>query len=165
MKFEITSDAFDPGQVIPKKYTCDGQDISPPLQWSGAPNQTQSFALMMEDPDAPSGTFDHWVLFNIPAATTKLPEAMPSSAVLTNGAKQGINGFGRLGYGGPCPPQGDDSHRYFFRLYALDVVISALEGTSKNEVKRAMEGHVLAEAALIGTYARRKAAGGKTSGA
>jgi Raf kinase inhibitor-like YbhB/YbcL family protein len=164
MKFEITSDAFDSGQVIPTQYTCDGHNISPPLRWSGVPNQVQSFTLIVEDPDAPSGTFDHWILFNIPGASTELPEAIPGSALLENGMKQGINGFGHIGYGGPCPPQGDDSHRYFFRLFALDIEISAREGASKHEVKRAMEGHVIAEGSCIGTYARRRAAGRKTSG-
>lgn len=161
MKFEITSDAFAPGQAIPIKHTCDGHNISPPLRWSGVPEPTKSFALIMEDPDAPSGTFDHWLLFNIPAATTELPEGLPRNAALDSGAKQGTNSFGYIGYGGPCPPPGDDSHRYFFRLFALDVEISAPEGANKNEVKRAMEGHVVAEGSLIGTYARMKAAGGR----
>ncbi|HYE74918.1 MAG TPA: YbhB/YbcL family Raf kinase inhibitor-like protein [Blastocatellia bacterium] len=156
MNFEITSDAFASGQNIPSKYTCDGQNISPPLKWSGAPQGTRSFALIVEDPDAPSGTFDHWLLFNIPAATTELSEGLPGSRLLDYGARQGINGFKKIGYSGPCPPQ-NESHRYLFHLYALNIELSSAEGATKNEIKRAMEGAVIAQATLTGTYARMKA--------
>ena len=164
MKLELRSAVFANGQVIPTKYTCEGQDISPPLKWSNAPEGTQSFALIVEDPDAPAGTFDHWTLFNIPAATTELAEGMPTSALLDHEMKQGINGFNRIGYGGPCPPRKDASHRYFFHLYALDITLATQEGASKKELKREMEGHVLAKGTLLGTYARMKV-GEKTSGA
>jgi Raf kinase inhibitor-like YbhB/YbcL family protein len=162
MNLQLTSNAFDNGQPIPFKHTCDGQDLSPPLKWGEPPDRTQSFALICEDPDAPSGSFDHWVLFNLPPGARELEEGLPDSLILTNGAKQGVNGFRRVGYGGPCPPKQDDAHRYFFRLYALDIELPTQEGAAKQEVKRAMEGHVLAEGALMGTYAKMKA-GGKTS--
>jgi Raf kinase inhibitor-like YbhB/YbcL family protein len=164
MKLELTSAVFANGQVIPTKYTCEGQDISPPLKWRNAPEETQSFALIVEDPDAAAGTFDHWILFNVPAATTELAESMPTSALLDHGMKQGLNGFNRIGYGGPCPPKQDASHRYFFHLYALDIILAAQEGASKKELKHEMEGHILAEGTLLGTYARTKV-GEKTSGA
>ena len=164
MGLEITSEAFANGQAIPFKYTCDGQDISGPLRWRQAGDGVRSFALIVEDPDAPSGTFDHWVLFNIPPGTTELPEAVPNSPLLEGGMKQGINGFKRIGYGGPCPPKQDDSHRYFFRLYALDAELPTQEGATKGEVKRATEGHVITEGVLMGTYARVKV-GGKTDAA
>ncbi len=153
MGMEIHSKAFSPMGEIPKVYTCDGKDISPPLEWSGAPEGTRSFALICDDPDAPVGTWVHWVLYNLPATTTMLPEAVPASRTIENGACQGTNDFGRIGYGGPCPPPGK-LHRYFFKLYALDTQIDLPPGSTKAELVRAMEGHILAETELIGTYGR-----------
>ncbi len=152
MSIQITSTAFEEGGTIPQKYTCDGEDVSPALQWSGIPDGTQSIALICDDPDAPMGTWVHWVLFNIPADTTELPENIPADRVLENGAKHGINDFKKLGYGGPCPPGG--THRYFFKLYALDIEIGLEPGATKEELLKAMEGHILDEGQLMGRYAR-----------
>ena len=149
MAFEITSPAFSAGQMIPAKYTCDGQDISPPLRWGDAPQGTQSFALIADDPDAPRGTWVHWVLFNLPAETHELPE----KAVPPAGSQQGKNSWGRVGYGGPCPPSG--THRYFFKLYALDTTLNLAAGAGKEQLLRAMTGHILAETEIIGAYRRR----------
>ena len=146
MAFALSSSAFAQGKPIPAKYTCDGPDISPPLAWSDAPRGTQSFALIMDDPDAPAGTWVHWVLFNLPAQTHQLAEKAAQGV-------QGCNSWGRLGYGGPCPPSG--THRYFFRLYALDTLLQLPAGATKEQVLRAMQGHVLAQAELMGVYARR----------
>ncbi|RIH89443.1 YbhB/YbcL family Raf kinase inhibitor-like protein [Calidithermus roseus] len=141
MAFALSSSAFAQGKPIPAKYTCDGLDISPPLAWSDAPRGTQSFALIMDDPDAPAGTWVHWVLFNLPAQTHQLAEKAVQGV-------QGRNSWGRLGYGGPCPPSG--THRYFFRLYALDTLLQLPAGATKEQVLRAMQGHVLAQAELMG---------------
>lgn len=149
MAFEITSPAFSAGQMIPAQYTCDGQDISPPLRWSDAPQGTQSFALIADDPDAPRGTWVHWVLFNLPAEAHELPER----AALPAGSQQGKNSGGRVGYGGPCPPSG--THRYFFKLYALDTTLNLAAGADKEQLLRAMAGHILAETEIMGTYRRR----------
>jgi Raf kinase inhibitor-like YbhB/YbcL family protein len=154
MPFELTSIAFAPGQPIPQKYTCDGQDISPPLQWSDPPQGTQSLALICDDPDAPVGTWVHWVLYNLPAEARALPEAVPPDAELSDGSRQGKNGWGNLGYGGPCPP-GGSTHRYFFKLYALDTVLDLEAGASKKQVLQAMEGHILAQTEVMGVYSRR----------
>ena len=148
MSFELTSSAFAPGERIPQTYTCDGQDISPPLRWSEPPAGTQSLALIMDDPDAPIGIWDHWLLFNLPAETRNLPE----QAVLPAGSLDGRNSWGRTGYGGPCPPGG--THRYFFKLYALDVTLTLAAGAEKEQLLQAMEGHILAQAELMGTYSR-----------
>ena len=153
MAFELTSTAFAPGEPIPRKYTCDGEDISPPLQWSDPPQGTQSFALIADDPDAPIGTWVHWVLYNLPAETRALPEAVPSDAELSDGSRHGQNGWRKLGYGGPCPPSG--THRYFFKLYALDTVLDLAAGASKEQVLKAMEGHILAQTELMGVYSRQ----------
>jgi len=154
MTFELTSTAFTQGEPIPRKYSCDGEDISPPLAWGDPPDGTQSFALIMDDPDAPVGTWDHWILFNIPADTRELSEDAPiegknqePEAIFVGG-----NSWGRSNYGGPCPPGG--THRYFFKLYALDTTISLLTGASKRELLSAMDGHILAETELMGTYSR-----------
>jgi Raf kinase inhibitor-like YbhB/YbcL family protein len=153
MALRVTSAKFDPGGMIPAKYTCDGLDVSPPLAWTeGVPGGTRSFALIVDDPDAPSGTFTHWVLFNLPAQATGLPENVPREPTLSNGARQGTNGFRRIGYGGPCPPSGQ--HRYFFKLYALYAALDLRDGAAKDELTEAMRGHVLAEAELMGRYAR-----------
>ncbi|WP_244532974.1 YbhB/YbcL family Raf kinase inhibitor-like protein [Geitlerinema sp. PCC 9228] len=150
---ELTSRAFSANQQIPSKYTCDGDDISPPLSWSEPPAGTQSFALICDDPDAPVGTFVHWVWFNIPADTRQLPESIANEANPSVGGIQGKNNFGKLGYGGPCPPGGN--HRYFFKLYALDTQLSLEAGANKSQVVEAMEGHILANAELVGRYQRK----------
>ena len=153
MAFELTSSAFAHEEPIPQKYTCDGEDISPPLQWSDPPEGTQSLALIADDPDAPMGTWVHWVLYNLPAETRALSEAVPSDADLPDGGRHGKNSWRRLGYGGPCPPGG--THRYFFKLYALDTALALAVGASKRQLLRAIEGHILAQAELMGTYTRQ----------
>lgn len=152
MEINIKSAAFVPGGKIPWKYTCDGMDISPPLTWTSSPEGTKAFALICDDPDAPMGTWVHWVLFNLPANNTELHENVPPERELEGGAKQGMNDFRKIGYGGPCPPGG--THRYFFKLYALDVEINLEAGATKEELLKAMEGHILAEGQLMGRYER-----------
>ncbi len=152
MALVITSSAFSDGQAIPNRYSCDGPDVSPDLAWSGVPEGAASLALICDDPDAPMGTWVHWVLFNIPADADGLPAEIPSDAALENGARHGTNDFRRLGYGGPCPPGG--THRYFFKLYALDTMLELDSGITKAQLLEAMEGHVLAEGQLMGTYSR-----------
>ena len=152
MPLELTSTAFAPGEPIPRKYTCDGEDISLPLRWSDPPQGTKSFALIADDPDAPVGTWVHWVLYNLPAETRTLPEAVPPDADLPDGSRHGQNSWPRLGYGGPCPPS--DTHRYFFKLYALDMVLDLASGASKKQLLQAMEGHILGQAELMGLYTR-----------
>jgi len=149
----VSSSAFQEGGKIPAKYTCEGQDISPAITWGEPPAETQSFALIMDDPDAPGGVFTHWVLFNLPADSRELPEAMPTQAQLPNGSLQGKNDFGKAGYGGPCPPSGRP-HRYQFTLYALDQPLDLKAGASKKPVIDAMQGHILAQGRLTGTYQR-----------
>ena len=153
MEIKITSSAFEDGGLIPARYTCDGEDISPPLQWAGVPEGVRSIALICDDPDAPMGTFVHWVLFNLPAVTKELAEDVPADKTLQNGARQGITDFGRIGYGGPCPPSG--THRYFFKIYALDAELALKAGAGKRELLKAMEGHILAQGQLVGKYRRR----------
>jgi Raf kinase inhibitor-like YbhB/YbcL family protein len=153
MSFELTSPAFAHGEPIPRQYTCDGEDVSPPLHWSDPPQGAQSLALIADDPDAPVGTWVHWVFYNLPAETRGLPEAVPPDADLPDGSRHGRNSWRRLGYGGPCPPGG--THRYFFKLYALDTVLDLAPGASKKQLLQAMKGHVLAQAELMGVYARR----------
>ena len=153
MSFELTSSAFGPGEPIPRTYTCDGDDISPPLEWGDPPAGTQSFALISDDPDAPVGIWVHWVLYNLPAETRSLPEAVPADAELPGGGLHGKSSWRRLGYGGPCPPSG--THRYFFMLYALDTVLDLKAGASKKQVLEAMAGHILAETELMGVYSRQ----------
>ena len=155
MRMTLTSPAFAEGRPIPTKHTGDGQDVSPPLRWSGAPDGTRTFALVCDDPDAPVGTWVHWVLFNLPAMTTELAENVPPAEHVAGGAKQGLNDFRHLGYGGPAPPPGGP-HRYFFRLCALDCELALRPGVTKRDLLEAMEGHVLAEAQLIGTYQRSR---------
>jgi Raf kinase inhibitor-like YbhB/YbcL family protein len=154
MSIQITSTAFSEGQPIPAKYSCEGRDISPPLKWTNAPANTKSFALIADDPDAPVGTWVHWVLYDLPPATTELAEDTPKSQFLPGGAKQGLNSWPRLGYGGPCPPPGKP-HRYFFKLYALDKMLDLKPGATKKDVEAAMKGHILAEGQLMGTYQRK----------
>ena len=152
MTLVITSSAFSDGQAIPNRYSCDGPDVSPDLAWSGVPEGAASLALICDDPDAPMGTWVHWVLFNIPVDADGLPAEIPSDAALENGARHGTNDFRRLGYGGPCPPGG--THRYFFKLYALDTMLELESGITKAQLLEAMEGHILAEGQLMGTYSR-----------
>ncbi len=153
MEIKIKSAAFEEGGMIPKKYTCDGRDVSPPLSWTSVPEGTKSLALICDDPDAPTrGTWIHWVIFNIPADTRELPESIPPQKTLAMGAKQGINDFRKIGYGGPCPPSG--THRYYFYLYALDTEINLEGGATKEQLMRAMEGHILAEGKIMGKYKR-----------
>lgn len=153
MALQLTTSAFPAEGAIPKKFTCEGPDLSPPLSWSGAPPGTQSFALILEDPDAPAGTWVHWVLYDLPANTKDLAEGVPKEAQLSNGARQGRNDFRKIGYGGPCPPPGKP-HRYFFKLYALDKMLDLKAGASKVEAESAMKGHILAQAQLMGRYGR-----------
>ena len=150
MKLEST--AFTANGMIPFLYTCDGQDISPELRWDEPPAGTQSLALIVDDPDAPSGIFVHWVLYDLSPETRHLPEAVAATPTLLNGGTQGKNDFGQLGYGGPCPPSG--VHRYFFKLYALDRELGLKSGATKAQLEAAMNGHILAAAELIGRYAR-----------
>lgn len=150
---ELKSAAFAPGEPIPTRYTCDGDDLSPPLEWGDPPEGTQSLALIVDDPDAPGGTWVHWVLYNLPADTRSLAEAIPADADLQDGSQHGNNSWKRLGYGGPCPPSG--THRYFFKLYALDTVLDPDPGKSKDNLLQAIEGHILAQAELMGTYTRK----------
>jgi len=149
----LTSTAFEEGASIPKRYTCDGNDNSPPLHWEGIPAGTKSLALICDDPDAPRGTWVHWVLFNLPANTTELAAGVPTDKVLPSGAKQGTNDSKEIGYGGPCPPKGKP-HRYYFKVYALDAELNLPEGSTKQEVEAAMKGHILAQGELMGKYGR-----------
>lgn len=153
MTLSVSSPAFQEGEKIPAKYTCQGQDISPPLAWSGAPEETKTLALIMDDPDAPGGVFTHWVIFNLPADSHSLPEAVPTETESPRDALQGRNDFGKIGYGGPCPPPGYP-HRYRFTLYALDRQLSLKAGSSKQQVLDATRGHTLAQGQLAGTYQR-----------
>ncbi|MBI1966384.1 MAG: YbhB/YbcL family Raf kinase inhibitor-like protein [Gemmatimonadetes bacterium] len=157
MAFTLTSSAFTEGATIPTKHTCDGTDMSPALAWSGAPANAKAFALIADDPDAPAGTWVHWVLFDLPGATSTLPENVAKTETPQDlgGALQGKNDFRRIGYGGPCPPPGKP-HRYFFKLYALDAPLGLRAGATKPDVERAMQGHVLGDAQLMGTYARKR---------
>jgi Raf kinase inhibitor-like YbhB/YbcL family protein len=149
---QVTSNAFHEGGTIPQKYTADGKDVSPPLKWSGAPAGTKSFALICDDPDAPRGTWMHWLVYNLPADHTELAEAIPTHDTLPNGAHQGKNSFNKIGYGGPSPPEG--THRYFFKIYALDAQLNLPAGANKQQLEKAMEGHVLARGELMGKYGR-----------
>lgn len=155
MKFQLSSTAFRENEAIPQAHTCDGRDLSPLLEWDGAPDKTASFAIVCEDPDAPVGTWIHWVIFNLPGNSRGLPEGVPADKQLSNGARQGMNDFRRMGYGGPCPPPGP-AHRYYFRIYALDNTLDLQAGASRKDLDRAMRGHILAEAALMGRYQRKR---------
>ncbi len=150
----VTSSAFDEGGMIPKTYTCDDEDISPPLNIEGIPEGAKSLALISDDPDAPMGTWVHWVLYNLPPDTKEFPENMPSDEELPNGARHGVTDFGRFGYGGPCPPGG--THRYFFKVYALDTMLDLSGRISKADLVAAMDGHILADGQLMGRYARQR---------
>ena len=155
LSIELTSPAFAEGASIPRRYTCDGQDVSPPLEWRGVPEDTQSLALIVDDPDAPGRTWVHWVLYGLPPDLAELAEAVPASEVIPQGARQGENDFKRLGYGGPCPPRGGP-HRYFFKLYALDNQPDLRPRAEKSDLLKAMQGHILAQGQLMmGNYQRR----------
>jgi Raf kinase inhibitor-like YbhB/YbcL family protein len=153
MAISISSSAFPEGGMIPAKYTCDGSDISPPLAWTGMPERTKSFALICDDPDAPMGTWVHWVAWNIPPGARELAEGLPPKPELPDGSRQGLSDFHRPGYGGPCPPSG--THRYYFRLYALDTILDLPGSARKADLLKAMKGHIRAEGQLMGKYRRR----------
>lgn len=153
MALTISSTAFLDGAAIPRKFTCDGQDLSPPLAWSDVPAGAQSLALICNDPDAPMGTWTHWVLWNIPPGATSLPEGLPKDASLPSGMKQGLNSWPRVGYNGPCPPPGKP-HHYVFTLYALDNELDLPAQAHENALENALKGHVLAQAQLVGMYGR-----------
>ena len=154
MSFQLFSPEFQEGKPIPRKFSCDGLDASPPLNWKDAPAGTASYALIVHDPDAPAGDWVHWVLFNIPGEVNILTEGVPADKVLKDGTLQGRNSWHQIRYGGPCPPGG--THRYIFTLYALDGKLKLEAGAERREVLHAMQGHILAEAKLMGTYSRIK---------
>lgn len=143
---KLTSTAFEQYQEIPSRYTCDGEDLSPPIFFQDVPKTVKSYALIVEDPDAPKGTFDHWIAWNIPADATGLPEGISAP-------QEGVNHFGSYGYRGPCPPPGP-AHRYFFRVFALDTILTLRKGATKEELQEAIKGHILSQAELVGTYKR-----------
>lgn len=151
----VTSSSFHANQSIPAPFGCEGGDSSPALQWSGVPSGAKSLALICEDPDAPSGTWSHWILWNLPATTTELAAKQSTAETLSNGAKQGTNDFKRIGYSGPCPPPGK-AHRYIFTIYALDATLSLKAGATRQQLLRAMEGHILAQGRIMGTYQRKE---------
>ena len=153
MAFSISSPSFQNGKDIPKKFTCDGDDVSPALSWTDPPQGVKSFALIADDPDAPRGTWTHWVLFDLPPSTSTLAEGLPKVGELPDGGRQGVNDFPKIGYGGPCPPPGKP-HRYFFKLYALDNKLNLKAGASKQEVEQAMQNHILGKAEVMGKYGR-----------
>ena len=154
-KIDLTSSAFQEGQPIPDTYTRDADDASPPLEWTDPPEETAGFALVCDDPDAPRGTWVHWVLFNLPPDQRSLEEGVPARGTLADGTRQGRNDFGGVGYGGPSPPPGP-AHRYFFKLYALDTMLKLPAGATKNQLEQEMKGHILARGQLIGKYGRHK---------
>lgn len=153
MALELKSTSFKNGDFIPRQFTGQGDDKSVALQWQNAPEGTKSFALINDDPDAPGMTWVHWVIFNIPPDKTALSEAVPTKGELSDGSRQGINDFGQIGYGGPMPPPGK-AHRYFFKLYALDSMLELKSGITKSELLKAMQGHTLAQAEIVGLYKR-----------
>ncbi len=153
MNLQLTSPAFEHEADIPKKHTCDGPDVSPALNWSAPPAGTRSFCLIMDDPDAPGGTWVHWVLYNLPAETRSLAEGIPNEKELADGTRQGRNDFARPGYGGPCPPRGP-AHRYYFKLYALDIKLDLPSGATKADLEKAMAKHILAQGQMMGRYKR-----------
>lgn len=148
----LTSAAFKEGQAIPRQYTCDGVNVSPPLEWTGVPKTAKTLAIIADDPDAPAGTWLHWVLYNIPADNIGFVENVPATENLKAGGFQGKNDFGKIGYGGPCPPSG--THRYLFKIYAIDGELPLQAGATKADLEKAMQGHVVAQGQLMGTYRR-----------
>lgn len=153
MALTVKTTAFDTGKDIPKRYTCEGDDISPKLEWSGVPPQAKALAVICDDPDAPVGTWTHWVLFNLPPTTPSLDERYPKDKEFNTGAKHGVNDWKQPGYRGPCPPPGKP-HRYFFRVYALDAPLGLAAGATRQQVLDAMKGHILAQGEVMGTYRR-----------
>lgn len=151
-EIKLTSTAFKEGESIPRAYTCDGVNVSPSLEWSGIPKTARTLAIVADDPDAPGGTWVHWVLYNLPADNIGLVENVPATEALKAGGFQGKSDFGKIGYGGPCPPTG--THRYFFRIYALDSELPLKAGATKSELMKAMEGHIIVQGQLMGTYRR-----------
>jgi Raf kinase inhibitor-like YbhB/YbcL family protein len=149
---QVTSTDFADGEMIPRQYTCDAANISPPLRWSGWPQKTQSFALLCEDPDTKKGTFTHWVMFNILVSTPEISEQIAPDRTLLTGALQGTNDYGKTGYSGPCPPSG--THRYLFKIYALDRMLDLEPGATRAQLLSAMQGHILAAGQLMGRYQR-----------
>jgi Raf kinase inhibitor-like YbhB/YbcL family protein len=152
MQFTLSSPSFRQDQTLPAKHTCEGADASPALKWDGAPAGTKGFALICDDPDAPGGTWTHWVIYGMPAGATELPENVAKTDT-ASGAKQGMNDFGRIGYGGPCPPPGK-LHHYHFKLFALDVELNLAARVSRRQLEYAMRGHILGQVELMGTYRR-----------
>ena len=153
MSIEVRSSVFEHENAIPQKYACDGDDVSPPIEWRGVPAEAQSVALIANDPDAPGGTFTHWVVFNIPVGESGFEEGVPNTTRLANGAVQGVNDFKKIGYGGPCPPDG--IHRYFFQVFALDTELDLSGDVTENELREAMQGHVVAEGEVMGKYRKQ----------
>ncbi len=153
LTLELISTDFASGGIIPKPLTCDGDDRSPALEWKASPSGTQSFALIADDPDAPVGTWVHWVIFDLPPNLRSLPQGFPKSEQSADGSRQGTNDFKKIGYGGPCPPPGKP-HRYFFKLYALDIKLNLKPGATKKDVERAMQGHILERGEYMGRYSR-----------
>ena len=153
VSLELKSPDFTASGNIPKQFTCEGANISPALKWNAPPAATQSFVLIADDPDAPVGTWVHWVVFDLPANLRALPQNFPKNEQLADGSRQGRNDFGKIGYGGPCPPPGKP-HRYFFKLYALDAKLNLMPGATKKDVERAMQGHILAQGEYIGRFSR-----------
>jgi len=151
-KIEVRSSAFGEGERIPSEFTCDGANVSPPIVWSGIPPHTQSIAIIVDDPDVPSGDWAHWVIYDLPPSLMGIQAGAPASEKLPAGGIQGRTNFGRIGYGGPCPPKG--AHRYFFKVYTLDAMLHLKSGATKKELLEAMRGHVLGEGALMGRYER-----------
>jgi Raf kinase inhibitor-like YbhB/YbcL family protein len=152
MSIKVTSTAFADGEMIPKQYTCDGANLSPPLSWSGVPASAKALALICDDPDAPGKTWVHWVVYDLPASLTSLTENVATVTELTGGGKQGTTDFKKIGYGGPCPPSG--THRYYFKLYALDTDTALKPGATKDQLLKAMEAHIVAQGQLMGRYKR-----------
>lgn len=151
--FALSSTGFADGDFIPKKFTCDGADVSPALSWTSPPQNTKALALIADDPDAPAGTWTHWALFDLPANTRALPENLAKAPELPDGSRQGRNDFGKIGFNGPCPPPGNP-HRYFFKLYALDGKLGLAAGSGKQAVENAIKTHTLAQVQLVGKYSR-----------
>ncbi len=154
MGITVTSPAFEWMKAIPSKYTCDGADVSPPLAWQGVPEGARSIVLICDDPDAPAGTWVHWVCYDIPPTVDSLAENQPKADTLACGGKQGMTDFRRVGYGGPCPPGG--THRYFFKVYALDTMLNLPAGNTQTDIEKAMKGHVKAQGELVGVYSRKR---------
>lgn len=152
MTITVSSTAFPNEELIPRQYTCDGPNISPLIEWTGLPKDAKTIALVCDDPDAPTKVWVHWVVFDVPATRSRLPEAVPPGETIPGGGRQGTNDFGKAGYGGPCPPSG--THRYFFKVYALDTHLNLDSTTTKGQLLRAMEGHVLAQGQVMGRYRR-----------